>query len=369
MNNDSLELLAVGDIMLGDHPVCFGHGVRSSIDKHGFEYLFEDVAKIFRKADFVFGNLETVLADSDLSSGQLEKDELRGREIYGRGLASVGFNIMSVANNHAMQHGHDAFKTTIKSLYDNGINSVGLDDNGLSNTVIVKKNDIEIVFIGYSLRPEKHSSQKPLYAQASFENIRAQVKELKKRYNIVVISLHWGEEYLNYPSIEQIEMAHCLVDAGADLILGHHPHVLQGLERYNGSYIAYSLGNFIFDKWQVNPRETMILKVIFEPKGLLSIDYIPVFINRRFQPIQAIDHVKKRILSHMNRYQQNIIETQTAGFREKQMEDYHAAAAKAYRNFRKESYIYFLLHIYKYNPKTIFQSLKRFLYRRISTKI
>lgn len=361
---DILRLKAVGDIMLGDHPVCFGHGVRSKIRAHGFNYIFRDVFSYLSNSDILFGNLEVVLSDTGYDLNNIANAELRGELWYAKGLASVGFTVMSVANNHAMQHGRYAFDDTVNVLRQNDIFPLGLDCKGKTNCFILNKSNIEIAMLAYSLRPERFCSDITPYTIGKREDILRDVSEYKRDSRIVVVSLHWGEEYLNYPSIKQIDFAHGIIDAGANLILGHHPHVLQGIEHYKNGYIAYSLGNFIFDKWQTNPRETMILDCTINEKGIKSVEHIPVFINRNYQPQIISGMLADRLKLKMDRYT-NHINNMVWDDTENKMEEYRRSAERAYQKFRIASYLYFIRNFYKYPPYVVKQSFWRFFLRRI----
>ena len=120
----------------------------------------------------------------------------------------------------------------------------------------------------------------------------ARVRELRPRVDVVVVSLHWGVEYNQSANAGQIALAHALVDAGADLILGHHPHVVQGLERYKGAVIAYSLGNFVFDMADPVKRESMILDVTFTAStGAAAAGGRPTVAARALPMLIDRDHV------------------------------------------------------------------------------
>jgi poly-gamma-glutamate synthesis protein (capsule biosynthesis protein) len=350
--------------MLGDHPVCFGHGVRSRIEKYGFEHLFKNVAENLKDSDILFGNLEAVLSDYGYDPRKIEKAELRGKGAYALGLAELGFTVMSFANNHAMQHGPETFQDTVENLERNKIFCLGLENNGETNVFSFRKSEIEIAMLAYSLRSEKYSGKATAYAIGNEKNILKDVADQKKHNRIVIVSLHWGEEYLNYPSPEQLILGHKIVDAGATLILGHHPHVLQGIEKYQGGYIVYSLGNFIFDKWDMNARQTMILDCMISNKGIESLDFIPVIINREFQPQIATESMANAIKRRMADYSE-LIEIEKFHHEEDRMSAYLDAARKSYFKFRLSSYLYFLKNIYKYQPHIIIQSLTRSISRRL----
>jgi len=360
-----IRLLAVGDIMLGDHPVCIGHGVRSVIKKNGFDFPFKHTAQILKDADITFGNIETVLSDIGLNPAKIEDIELRGSPESAPALCDAGFNVLSIANNHIMQHGKKAFSETIGILKKNGIFCVGLNSvNNISNVYSFEKDKIKIGLVSYSLRPEKYHASKSLYASGALDGITAQVNELSDLFDVVIVSLHWGEEYMNIPSQGQIHFAHEIIDAGASLIIGHHPHVLQGIEKYKRSYIVYSLGNFIFDKWQRNCRETIILDCDIDQNGIKDLNFVPVIINKNYQPQLAMDSTKIRIVNNISKYTQAIYKNSTKD-PDSDTQQYTKKSKRAYLVFRLSSYFYFLTHLHRYSFDMIKQSITRSFFRRI----
>lgn len=366
-NNDdeSIYLHAVGDVSLGDHPVCFGHGVRSTIDKHGIPSLFNNTRDTLSHADIVFGNLETVLP-RDADSTELFDMEMKGKSEYAAELAKVGFNVMSVANNHAMQHGPEAFKDTVSILKENNISPVGVNETNVSNCFFYNKKSTKIAMIGYSLRPEKYSKSGSLYALGKKQVILEQIQQLKNDNAQIIVSLHWGEEYLHYPSIEQVQLARDIIDAGACLILGHHPHVLQGIEEYNKGIIVYSLGNYIFDMWQKNTRETIIFECEIDQSGVKRYNFLPVFVNKRYQPIILTGQQAEKLRSQIQRYSNAIDSNNKVKDFTDAMQEYNKIAEKTYTKYRMESYFYFIRNIYRYKPSVLLNSLIRFIKRRLN---
>ncbi len=361
-----MKIKAVGDIMLGDHPVCIGHGVDSTIRKHGFEFLFDGVRDALKGGDILFANLEAPLSDVGRRPDALSSIELRGRPDYARRLAMIGFNFINIANNHAMQHGIDAFRDTADNLDLAGIRVVGLANGDFCKEVYWSDGQTSIIFLGYSLRPEKFFHGKTPYALGSEGLVAEHVRKLRRAVNHpIVVSLHWGDEYLNYPSPAQVRFARGLIDAGANLILGHHPHVLQGVEQYGSGLIAYSLGNFIFDKWQRNPRETIVLSVEIGVNGIESWSVTPVKINKKFQPQIATGSTSAAIESKLFAYSAALGNERDPMHR-RSSHQYAKIAAKAYLVFRLHSYAYFIRNIQRYELSFIVASLKRFLARRVS---
>ena len=366
MSNRSKQcfhIKAVGDIMLGDHPVCIGHGVRSLADHYGMDYVFERITSSLQGGDVVFGNLESILSNTGYKEKSLVSCELRGRPQFSEVLAKKGFNVLSIANNHIMQHGIGAFEDTINQLKIHNIKYVGKLLDGSSNVVEFTKSKLNIAFIGYSMRREKYYGKSLPYANVVSENYIEQIRNLKDKGKTVVVSLHWGEEYVNYPSRQQIEIAHKIIDHGASLILGHHPHVLQGIEKYRNGVIVYSLGNFIFDKWQRNPRETMLLDCFINQDGFVEYEITPIFINKKYQPCVASEANSKIILNKLKRYTEYIYKIEKDN---RLCKDYDKKAKYAYLRFRIESYMYFVRNIYRYKAWMIVQSLVRFIQRRVN---
>jgi poly-gamma-glutamate synthesis protein (capsule biosynthesis protein) len=368
MRKSSMRLKAVGDLMLGDHPVCIGHGVDSTIQKRGFKYLYENLGDSLKDADFVFGNLESTLSSSGLESSSLSSTELRGRPEYARELSAMGFTVLNVANNHAMQHGSKAFEDTVELLREAEIEVTGLADDERCQEVVLHANGCEAILLSYSLRPEKYHKGAVPYARCTPEVLLEHIREVRSRCSApVILSLHWGEEYLNYPSSSQVELAHAVIDAGACMLIGHHPHVLQGAEEYKTGLIAYSLGNFVFDKWQRNPRESAILVAEISPEGLESWGLVPVIISRTFQPQPAVGGDLEKISRKISKYS-NFVRLVGEGRDKMTDQEYARIAERAYLRFRLESYVYFITHIYKYDPRMIGESFVRFVKRRLEGK-
>lgn len=361
---DMLKLAAVGDIMLGDHPVCFGHGIRSRIRK-GESLIQPALQAVLSEADLTLGNLECVLSDIGHDEQKLSSSEMRGDQKAISILKTCGFDVLSVANNHMLQHGIPAFEDTVSWLSKNQIEPVGLYENGLSNVVLREKGGAKIALVGYSLRPEWFCADNRHYSRPSYEQIYQQIEHLKKAFpdHSLVVTLHWGEEYLHAPSQSQIDAAHRMIDCGATVIIGHHPHVVQGVEEYRGGLIAYSLGNFVFDSWQRPTRESALLNCVFSSGGLQSYSVTPLKIARNYAVTLPDAAETKKLAVRFDSYS-NAVERRSglAGLDEKQYAD---VAAKAYLKYRLECYVYFITHIWKYKPSIVGYSLFRAALRRI----
>ncbi len=277
-------LSAVGDINLGDRAMMIGLGVRSRITQDPNYDPFQGVRQLLTESDLSFGNLECVISDSGLDDNRNDSRMMRAAPETLHLLKKGGFNLLSVANNHIMQHGEAGFTETVQSLLEEGILPVGVagEDNRCLPRFITSKG-LKFGFLGYCLRPEKVTSS-PLYAHAEMSQLLEEIHSVRKECRFLIVSLHWGAEYIDYPAAWQIEAAHAMIDRGASVILGHHSHVLQGVEEYNGGVIAYSLGNFVFDVWQKRLRKTMVLQLGFSASGIMKIRRVPVAIASDFSP-------------------------------------------------------------------------------------
>lgn len=284
MGNDSVTLAAVGDIMLGDRPLMVGFGVRSCIEASDSYDPFEGVRDFLNTHDLVFGNLESIISDCDLEEEDYRSIQMRGPCKSIELIRKSGFNLLSVANNHMMQHGVGGFNETVHLLKENEIEPLGcINQKGKVLAVFKEVKGRKFGFMGFSLRPERYAFE-ARYARYEFEEILQEVRDIKSQCDFLIVSLHWGDEYISRPSQKQIRQARLLADEGVSLIVGHHPHVVQGVERYNNSVIAYSLGNFIFDVRQKRLRQTVILVVEFKGKNEIEFKRIPACMDTMFRP-------------------------------------------------------------------------------------
>lgn len=359
-----VSLAAVGDVMLGDHPVCFGHGVRSAIRKNG-PHLFDQVAKCIGEQDVFLANLECVLSDVNHDESRLRSSEFRGDQGSAGLLSLCASNVVSVANNHMLQHGPEAFLDTISVLRQHGVQPVGIYLDGMSNLVRIDKGNGGIAIVAYSFRPEHFCRNNVHYAHCEPDVLLGQLRQLRSNLpdHAIVVSLHWGEEYLTVPSRSQVDLAHQIIDAGATLLVGHHPHVMQGIEPYRDGLIAYSLGNFVFDSWQRLTRESMILSCTFDGAKLVSHSILPVLVDRTFSP-RVLDTADAKSMHEKIDCYSGAIKARS-GLLALDEQDYSAVAERAYRRYRMECYGYFVRNLWRYEPRIVFYSLARALLRKV----
>ncbi len=260
-----VRMVFVGDIMVT-------RGVEISVNKNyggDFAKLFTNVP-IINEADIAFANLEGAVSDTGNNVGS--KYSFRMNPEILPVLKNTGFDVVSFANNHVGDWNMDGFVDTLKRLQEIGIQFAGAGwERGSAEGVrIIEKNGMKIGFIGFSdVGPNwiAATSQTAGILLASDPNRLQIIKNAKSQVDFLVVSYHWGDEYKPF-NARQKTLAESSIDAGADLIIGHHPHVIQDYADYKGKLIFYSLGNFIFD--QSFSEETMrglMVDITVNPDG------------------------------------------------------------------------------------------------------
>lgn len=273
-------LLFVGDVMLSRG---VGEKMKSASD---WNFPFQKIASTLAAADLAFGNLECPVSDMGRNQHHLYSFRADPRAI--EGLKYAGFDVMSVANNHTYDWGAAALLDTVRRLREAGITPVGAGANDLEAHYPqrVDLGGVKLAFLAYvNVEPKAAMAapDKPGVAWLEPERVFADIRFARPLADLVVVSLHWGSEYATQPQREQVELAHQMIDAGADLVVGSHPHVVQTLEQYRGRWIAYSLGNFVFDQQAPATRRALMLKVRLIDKAIAEVTPISITIDRTFQ--------------------------------------------------------------------------------------
>ncbi len=279
-----ITIMLVGDIMLD-------RGVRFMIDEHGaedFRFPFLRIADYLKGADIVFGNLESVISDKGTMVGSIYSFRAVPKAI--EGLIYAGFDVVSVANNHIFDYGREAMEDSFLRLREAGIDFVGggFNEKEAYDPVIKEIENTKIAFLAYTNLGSPHWAAKGENSGIAWleeERIKEDVKEAKKQADLIIVSLHYGDEYQLKPNPFQISISRVAIDAGADLVAGHHSHVIQPVEKYNQGHIAYSLGNFIFD--QSFSEETMkglLLEVVIKGGKIKEVIPLEAQINQYYQP-------------------------------------------------------------------------------------
>lgn len=277
---------------------------------------------------------------------------LRGNPYFVNQLLNSNFKLVNIANNHIQQHGDPPFYNTIEILKQNKIKIIGFDD---LQPQIIESKGIKLGFFGYSLRPEENTL-KVLYSQGNKKKVISDINRIKKKVDYIIISLHWGDEYINLPSISQINFAHDIIDAGADIILGHHPHVLQPVEKYKGGIIAYSLGNFVSDMCSEITKKSMILKIIFNQNQTKKVELIPVCINKNYQPEISTNNETKKIPYYLLQTEQLLDLAKSI--------NYKNTLKDCIRNDRYEYFRFLIRNFYKFSIPVLYNIIYNAIKRR-----
>jgi len=278
-----ITLIFVGDVMLD-------RGVKYMIEKYGqgdWKFPFLKIADYLNEADILFGNLEGPISDKGVKVGSIYSFRNDPKAIDG--LTFAGFDILSVANNHIFDYGREAMEDTFLRLKSAGIDYVGggFSENEAYFSVIKEVEGAKVAFLAYTNLGTSYWSAKGDQSGIAWleeEKLRENIKEAKKLADLVIVSMHFGEEYSS-PTPEQEYFAKLAIDSGADLVIGHHPHVIQKIEEYKEGYITYSLGNFVFDQgFSEETMKGLMLKVLIKNGKIQELTPIEIKINNFFQP-------------------------------------------------------------------------------------
>lgn len=281
--------------------------LKSLIDKNGTDYPWEKVKEYFQNDDITIINLETSIT----TRGEKWKDKLynfRSDPKNLKAMKEAGVEVVNLANNHSLDYGYEGFLDTLDYLDRHEIKRVGGGKNkeeALQGAILEKKG-VKVGVLGFS-RVVPHvdwyaTDKRPGIVgayDAHINQILNRVKEMKDDVDILVVSIHWGEEGSSMPRQKEIDLARKLVDNGVDIVVGHHPHVLQPIEIYKGKPIFYSLGNFIFTSKSEIARETMIAQVVFKDKKIDKVHIIPCTIESG-RPIPVSDERRLEKIKYLN---------------------------------------------------------------------
>lgn len=273
-NEDSVvEILAVGDIMLS-------RTVGEIMEKRkNWKWPFLFVAPYLKSADFIMGNLETPI--STQGKAQFKSYVFRANPKAIDGLKESNFKLLSLANNHCGDYGTEAYFETQKLLKDNGLDWVGYDlkENGFTFKKYVIKGQ-KLAIVAYS-----EIMNIPLVnVNLGKKKLLAEIKNLKQTGYLVFLLIHFGEEYQEHSNKHQQTLARFFIDNGVNVIMGSHPHVVQEIENYKKGYIAYSLGNFIFDQmFSDQTKRGLLLKIVIKNGTISKVVPVPIFISNSLQ--------------------------------------------------------------------------------------
>lgn len=281
---DETSILCVGDIMLVG-------SAKPIIEQRGVDYPFDGMRSVIKAADLAIGNLEMPLG---LTGDPVPDKDFTfiGEPKLAGGIANAGFDVLTLANNHMGDYGDDALLETLEVLSANKLRycGAGPDLQKARQPAIVKSKNAQIAVLAYSKTyPFEFFAGEgdPGTVNGVAEIFVPDIKTAKEQANLVVVSFHWSGEPVTEPRRYQEWLGRLAIDAGADLVFGHHPHVLQGIEVYKGKIIAYSLGDFVFGSGSENKHTGAVLRVTFRDGETKRGEIIPINVDNRevqFQP-------------------------------------------------------------------------------------
>lgn len=300
--NTEVLLSAVGDCTIGtDSKFAYASSLPAMVAKHNndYSYIFKNVYSIFSADDVTIANLETTFTDSN--DREDKQFNFKAPSGYAKTLTLGSIEGVNLSNNHIYDYKQKGFQDTKLALESENVNYFGEGSKW-----ITKIKEQPFGFLGYwgwSLH------------QPFLDKLKADILDLKKNNSVVVINFHWGGEREYYPRSAQTELAHFAIDNGADIILGHHPHVIQGIEQYKGRIIAYSLGNFAFGG-NSNPKDkrTFIfqsnLKFTNNTLTSIGVRVIPCSVSsveykNDYCPTPLKGEAKFNLLSNLNKLSEN----------------------------------------------------------------
>ena len=287
LRESEIIIFAVGDIMLN-------RGVEYMIEKEGkgdFKFPFLKIAEDLQKPDILFGNLEGPISNKGRKVGSIYSFRMNPKVI--EGLKYAGFDVLSLANNHMFDYERVALEDTMRILKESGIDyaGAGFDEEETFSAKIKRIKNTKVGFLAYTdLGPEnwrvgEKKSGIAWIDEKNIKKIKEDIKNAKQRVDILFVSLHSGYEYSFDPTVFQVEFSKACIDAGADIVLGHHPHVIQKIEKFKDGWIVYSLGNFVFDQgFSEETMKGLLLEIRVIDGKIKEVNPREIKISQSFQP-------------------------------------------------------------------------------------
>ena len=281
-----------GDIMLSRK---VGSQIRQNNDN---SLPFNNIATAIKSHDLSFANLESPFSDT----GPIPTAEFtfKAEPETIAGLKSAGFSVLSTANNHTLDQGQHGIEYTLSWLKQNNITPVGTGVDCHQGAVITK-NGIRFGFLAYTYGTNQGAVIPEICYTTDLTKMQKDIQTLRPQVDYLIVSAHMGVEYTRPPTKAQMDFAHTAIDAGADLMIGNHPHWIQTIEPYHGKWIFYAMGNLVFDQmWSTETTQGLTATLTFKDKTLSNIDLHPVIIENYCCPRWASETETKNILNEIN---------------------------------------------------------------------
>lgn len=309
---DSVARISIA--VFGD--VNLGRTVGQIILKGEIDHPFENVREYFSKQNIVFFNLESQLSDQN---GETEDPKSNivfcGPPVAAASVRRANVSVVSTANNHAFDYGMKGLRETITLLRSEGVSVAGtsFDSSAMFPPSVIERNSIRVGIVAYTQFVNKMESWDGRESWQGYvsvfdsQRVQLEIEDVRKKTDFVIASYHGGKEYADLPDSKTREEMRSLIDAGADLVVGHHPHVPQGIEEYKGRLIFYSLGNFVFHQAPYWTQRGLGIEMQLEKQGgsarLSAVRLVPV--QAGYQPALSLNptdraRLMKRIQSLSN---------------------------------------------------------------------
>jgi poly-gamma-glutamate synthesis protein (capsule biosynthesis protein) len=297
----TVKLTAVGDILLGD-------ASQSRLDREGYDYPFRAISPLLESSDLVFGNLEGPITEQTKPLDGDKDYVYKSRPAAAAALRAAHVGLLNLANNHALDYGDAGLADTIRNLDAAGLRHFGAG-KGRAEALrgsIVELAGIKIGFLGFLEKYGPYGTTYPNYfakgenpgvAELHERRLREAIGAMRPKVDVLIVSCHWGKNYGEVTKTQQ-RYGRLAAELGADLVIGHHPHVAQGVEVYDGAPIVYSLGNFTFgskgrfDQLEPLLRRSWIAEITVRDGRVAAVDLIPLEVDNkvvRYQPRVATD--------------------------------------------------------------------------------
>lgn len=285
---ETVSLSFVGDLLIGEY-------VDSFLKREGYDYIYRKSLLYLSEPDVMAGNLEYPITKRGIPAEKKEYVYKGSPEALPE-FKNAGFDVVNLANNHTLDQGEEGLFDTMSHLDEAGISHMGAGKNDTEafKALIKDVRGTKVAYIGLSkVVPDitwKAAKNKAGVAE-TYDTRRAvaAIAKAKEQADIVVVMVHWGTMYMDKPEQYQKDFARLYIDAGADLVIGSHPHVLQGFEMYKGKWIAYSLGNFIFSAFPKDTEgETGVLDAVCTKSGDCDLKFNPMYmVNAQPTPLEG----------------------------------------------------------------------------------
>lgn len=244
-----ISLIAVGDILI--HESVYKDAYNIQTDSYDFHYMFTEIEPIIKKYDLKFCNQESIIGGRTL--GISGYPSFNSPDEIGDELVNLGFNLISLANNHTLDKGEDAVYYSNSYWKEKDVITAGSysSNEERNKTNIYEQNGIKYAFFAYTTTSNASVKKDYLLNMYSADRVKNDIEAVKSDVDVIIVSMHWGVENTNIPTESQKQIAEYLSSLGVNIVIGHHPHVVQPIEYINDTLVIYSLGNFISNQLSI----------------------------------------------------------------------------------------------------------------------